>query len=45
MLVTFEVTGARAIDGELRAVSLEGTGTMLSGICEGSVFTFVGALA
>jgi hypothetical protein len=45
MQMSFEVTKAEPIGGPWRATEIRGEGTMLSGVCQGSVFTFVGTLA
>jgi hypothetical protein len=45
MQMSFEVTKAAQVGGPWRATEVRGEGTMLSGVCQGSVFTFVGTLA
>jgi len=45
MQVSFEVTKAAPVEGPWRATEIRGEGTMASGTCPGSVFTFVGTLA
>ena len=44
MQVTFEAVHARFVEEEWRADEFRGQGTMLTGTCANSVFTFVGTL-
>jgi hypothetical protein len=45
MEMLFEVTEASVVGGPWRAVEIRGSGTLLSGACQGSVFEFTGTLA
>jgi hypothetical protein len=42
--MSFEVTDAAPVGGPWRATAITGGGTMLSGACQGSAFTFEGTL-